>query len=138
MENFKKISLSIPLRFRDIDAMGHVNNAVFFTFFEEGRKAFIGRLLGIIEPSDYYFILARIECEYLRAVTLSNGILLEIWIGLVGEKSFTFKYVILDSEERSVVYARGESVQVFFDYKSGKTTTAPADFIEKISDYIEK
>ena len=138
MEDFKKVSLEITIRFRDIDAMGHVNNAVFFTYFEEGRKAFIGRLLGIVEPSDYYFILGRIECEYLRAITLSHEILLEIWVGSVGKKSFTFKYRIVDRKDRSVIYARGESVQVFFDYSSGKTTTAPAHFIEKVSGYVEK
>ncbi|MFC1883395.1 acyl-CoA thioesterase [Thermodesulfobacteriota bacterium] len=138
MENFKRISLEIPVRFRDIDAMGHVNNAVFFTYFEEGRKVFIGKLLGIVEPSDYYFILARIECEYLRAVTLSNEVLLETWIGHIGEKSFTFKYAVLDRKDHSIVYARGESVQVFFDYKLGKTCVATVDFIEKVSSYVEK
>ena len=138
MENFKKISLEIPIRFRDLDAMGHVNNAVFFTYFEEGRKVFIGKLLGIVEPSDYSFILARIECDYLRAVTLSNEILLEIWIGHIGEKSFTFKYAVLDRKDRSMVYAKGESVQVFFDYRQGKTCVATGDFIERVSSYTEK
>jgi acyl-CoA thioester hydrolase len=138
MEKFKKISLQIATRFRDLDAMGHVNNAVFFTYFEEGRKAFIGKLLGIVEPSDYSFILAHIECDYLRAVTLSNEILLEIWIGQIGEKSFTFKYAVLARKDRTIVYARGESVQVFFDYKQGKTCDATPDFIEKVSSYVEK
>jgi acyl-CoA thioester hydrolase len=138
MEHYSKIAMKIDVRFRDIDAMGHVNNAVFFTYFEEGRKAFIGKLLDIVEPSEYYFILAHIECEYKRAITLSNNIFLEIWIGHVGERSFTFKYAVVDREDPSVIYAKGTSTQVFFDYALGKTTGAPADFIEKISKYVEE
>ena len=41
MRNHKQVVVQVPLRFRDIDAMGHVNNAVFFTLFEEGRKVFL-------------------------------------------------------------------------------------------------
>lgn len=138
MDAPRKIEIDISIRFRDVDAMGHVNNSVFFTYFEEGRKAFIGRLLGIVEPSEYYFILARIECEYLKAVTLSNHIFLQVWIGKIGEKSFTFKYQVNDREEASLVYAKAESVQVFFDYEAGKTTKVPEGFIENVSSYIER
>lgn len=44
MNIFKKFSVNINVRFRDIDSKGHVNNAVFFTFFEERRKAFLNKI----------------------------------------------------------------------------------------------
>ncbi|MBL7226216.1 MAG: hypothetical protein ISS59_08770, partial [Desulfobacteraceae bacterium] len=50
MNRHKKLNIDINVRFRDIDSMGHVNNAVFFTYFEEGRKAFLHTLFNIIEP----------------------------------------------------------------------------------------
>ena len=138
MKDPKKIIVEIPVRFRDIDSMGHVNNAVFFTYFEEGRKAFLYELFGIVEPSEYNFILARIGCEFLRPVTLGNTIRLEIWIGETGGKSFTLKYRIVDRETPSVVYAKGQSVQVFYDYKSNRTRPLPEDFLETIAPYTEK
>ena len=46
--------------------------------------------------------------------------------------------ISLDKKDRAIVYARGESVQVFFDYKSGKTFAATSDFMKKVSSYVEK
>ncbi len=56
----KTIITNLSVRFSDIDAMGHVNNAVFFTYFEEGRKEFLYSLFNIINPEDYSFILAHL------------------------------------------------------------------------------
>ena len=137
MSRLKKIRVPLSLRFRDLDAMGHVNNAVFFTYFEEGRKDFLHRVLGVVRPEDYFFILAKIDCEFLAALTLEDTSILEIWIGKIGKKSFTFRYRILDKEDPSRVFATGESIQVFFDYQAGCTMQAPAGFTEKASSYVE-
>lgn len=137
MADHKKIGLDLQVRFRDVDSMGHVNNAVFLTYFEEGRKAFMERVLGIVEPSEYFFILAKIECEYLNALKLGRDIRIELWVGRVGGKSFTFSYEIFDKERPDLKYARGQSVQVFFDYRENKTMEAPENFVEKVSEYLE-
>jgi len=137
MNRHEKIRVELPLRFRDLDAMGHVNNAVFFTYFEEGRKAFLHRVLGLVKPADYFFIIARIGCEFRAALTLEDSAALEIWIGKIGGKSFTFRYRIVDEGDPPRVFARGESVQVFFDYHAGRSTKAPAGFAEKVSSYVE-
>ena len=81
MNIFKKFSINISIRFRDIDSMGHVNNAVFFTFFEEGRNAFFNKILNISDPDDYNFILAHISCDYLKPVKINDLITLQLWIG---------------------------------------------------------
>jgi acyl-CoA thioester hydrolase len=138
MKMHKKIMLDLPVRFRDIDSMGHVNNAVFFTYFEEGRKVFLSEIFKIMAPSDYNFILARIGCEFHRAVTLSDPLTLELWIGGIGQKSFTLKYRILCREDDSIVYATGESVQVFYDYESGATRKLTESFLDKIAPYVER
>ena len=74
----KKYSVDICVRFRDIDSMGHVNNAVFFTFFEEGRKAFLNKILNISNPDDYNFILAHIDCDFLKPVKINDQITLQL------------------------------------------------------------
>ncbi len=70
MIEHKKIVTEIKTRFRDIDSMGHVNNAVYLTYFEEGRKEFIYSLFGIINPEDYNFILAHIACDFLKPISI--------------------------------------------------------------------
>jgi len=138
MNIFKKFSINISIRFRDIDFMGHVNNAVFFTFFEEGRKAFLNKIFNISNPDDYNFILAHISCDYLKPIKINDLITLQLWIGKTGSKSFTFIYKLINKEDDLLVYAKGESAQVFFDYKKNCTIQIPNEFIDKISEYTEE
>ena len=137
MSGHKKLNINIDVRFRDIDSMGHVNNAVFFTYFEEGRKAFLHTLFNIMHPEDYNFILAHISCDFLRPVKLDDSIMLQLWVGEIGEKRFDLKYSLVNSTDESIIYAKGQSVQVFFDYKKNKTAPISKYFMEKISNYIE-
>jgi len=131
----RKVVYEIEVRFRDIDSMGHVNNAVFLTYFEEGRKVFLRDVLAIVDPKDYPFILAHIDCDFLRPLKLGDSPLLEVWIGEIREKSFAFAYRIVERWDEAVVYTKGRSVMVLFDYKENRSIPIPKDFLEKIQAY---
>ena len=138
MAEQKKFVTDIHIRFKDIDFMGHVNNAVYITYFEEGRKEFVRSVFGITRPEDYSFILAHIGCDYLKPVTISDTVSLEIWVGEIGNKRFDFIYRLLkkdDDDNEAVVCAKGRSVQVFFDYKQNRTLAIPAHIREQLSKY---
>lgn len=137
MQNHKTITAPITVRFRDIDAMGHVNNALFLTYFEEGRKAFLNDVFGIVEPAQYPFILARISCDYLKPVGLEDAVSLRVWVSDIGAKSFTFVYELFDPKDAAVVYAKGMSVMVYCDYDEKKTMPIPDAFKKKILEYCE-
>lgn len=137
MRRAKKIVHEIEVRFRDIDSMGHVNNAVFLTYFEEGRKIFLRDVFHIVDPGDYPFILAHIDCDFLKPVKLGDNLLLEVWIGQIREKRFTFQYRIIDRSDKKTVYGRGESVMVLFDYKEQNSIPIPEEFLKKIQPYRE-
>ena len=139
MSMAQKITLKIPVRFRDIDSMGHVNNAVFFTYFEEGRKAFIHELFGLERPSDFQFILAHVSCDYLRPVKLNDKPTLQTWISSIGTKRFDMQYVLVDSSNDTMMYARGQSIQVYYDYQQNQSKPIPDDIRERLIAYqIEK
>ena len=133
----KKIITDLEVRFRDIDSMGHVNNAVFLTYFEEGRKVFLEKVMDIIDPADYPFILANISCDYLKPVKLGDQLSLKIWIGEIGDKSFTFNYHVIDRNNASIVFSKGKSVMVFFDYIENKTMRIPGKIFKKLVAYTE-
>lgn len=135
MGTLQKIILAIEIRFRDIDAMGHVNNAVFFTYFEEGRKAFLEKVLGIVDPSEYPFILAHIHCDYRAPLKLGDHPLLEVWVGETGEKKFTFRYRLADKKNPAREFGSGESVMVFYDYEAGRSIPIPQDIRERLEPY---
>jgi len=133
----RKVTSDLTVRFRDVDAMNHVNNAVFFTYFEEGRGAFLKEVFGIVDPPEYPFILAHVSCDYMRPLKLDDRPRIEIWVGEVGQKKFSFFYRILDRQDEAKIYARGKSVMVLFDYERNKTVPIPVHFLEKLSPYRE-
>jgi acyl-CoA thioester hydrolase len=134
----KKIVTDITVRFRDIDSMGHVNNAVFFTYFEEGRKEFLRSLFHIVKTEEYPFILAHISCDFLKPIRISDPISLQSWVGEIGKKKFDLVYTIVNSTDESIVYASGRSVQTFYDYKKNTTMPIPQYFLDRILEYTER
>ena len=133
----KKIITDMTIRFRDIDSMGHVNNAVYFTYFEEGRKEFLRSLFNIVNPDEYTFILAHIRCDYLKPIRIGDPISLHLWVGETGQKKFDLLYAIVNRDDASIVYATGRSVQIFYDYKKNTTMPIPRYFLDKMMKYTE-
>lgn len=121
--------VGVEVRFRDLDAMGHVNNAVYLTYFEQARLAFWraihpgGAPDEAIDPAQIGFVLARAECDYASPVRLGERLLVGCRAGDFGTSSFAFDYRIVaaggsvDAEVRLV--ASGRTVQVTWDWASG-------------------
>ena len=108
------------VRFRDLDAMGHVNNAVFSTYLEQARFRFLEHL-GLARIDDEPpLILARVEVDFRSPATFGDVVEIGVRSGGVGTKSFTLEYE-LRVGERLVAEAR--SVQVGYDY--GREETRP-------------
>jgi acyl-CoA thioester hydrolase len=133
---FKKFITKIQIRFRDLDAMNHVNNAVYLSYFEYGRLAFFNEVLHAEDVSDFPFILASAQVNFFKPILLkTREVILKMWAGDFGNKSYKFFYDIYSVDEK-IKFADGFTVQVFFDYKTGKTIKIPEEFIDKIKDYI--
>jgi acyl-CoA thioester hydrolase len=126
----------IDLRFRDLDAMGHVNNAVYFTYFEEGRKYFFHHIMQSNSIADFPFILAHAECDFLRPAGLSDPLSVRMWISEMGGKSFTLAYQIVHRKDPSVVFAKGLTVQVSYDYEKSRTISTPQELRTKLEKYM--
>jgi acyl-CoA thioester hydrolase len=127
MKNTYKIP--IQARFRDIDLLGHVNNAVFFTYFEMARAAFQRDHIGeITDRESTPFILAHAGCDYLRPIAPGTNLILEMGTKNLGAKSFQYVYSIRDAADESIQYARGETVQVCYDYSRNTSMEIPPEF----------
>ena len=130
------VRVPIQIRWRDLDALGHVNNAVFITYFEYARLAYIRELLGsdaeidrqTMLPVGFQFILAEVTCSYRSPVTLEDRPVVEIWVSEVGRKSFVFQYRMTD-EQSGRLLAEGRSAQVWYDYRAGTSVAIPAEVI---------
>jgi acyl-CoA thioester hydrolase len=126
------VKVPIQVRWRDLDALGHVNNAVYLTYFELARLGYIRALLGedaeidarTLLPADFQFILAEVTCLYRSPVTLRDRLVVTIWVSQVGRKSFVFEYRITDDITGRLI-AEGCSTQVWFDYAAGESRPVP-------------
>ena len=133
-EDFR-FSCPIDVRFRDIDAMGHVNNAVYATYFENARAGYIEALdLELGEGGElterFPFIVVDLYCRFLSAVKIDENLNAYIRCDL-GRSSFVFQYLLTSAKDERHV-AIGETTQVSFSYARNRTTRISQEFREAV------
>ncbi|MFC9280292.1 thioesterase family protein [Streptomyces collinus] len=102
-----------PLRWSDMDAYGHVNNAVFIRYLEEARIDFLFRPDKEFKQGS---VVARHEIDYKRQlVHRHHPVDIELWITQIRAASFTITYEVKDED---VVYVRASTVVVPFDFEA--------------------
>ncbi len=131
MENFRLV-VPMQVRFADVDGMVHVNNAVFATYFEHGRTEYFRKVRGLVRCTDFDFILARQEIDFLAPILLEDDVRLGIRVSEIGRTSFGFAYLLTRNGEAA---ARGRSVQVFYDYERRTKKPVPDDFRRAASEF---
>lgn len=133
------VHVAVQVRWRDLDALGHVNNAVYLTYFELARLAYIRALLGAdaaldrrtMLPVEFQFILAEVNCQFRLPITLHDRPVAAIWVSQVGRKSFVFQYRITD-QEGGRLFAEGCSTQVWFDYAANESRPVPTAIVARM------
>jgi acyl-CoA thioester hydrolase len=110
------------VRFRDLDALGHVNNAVFLTYMESARTAWAfehGLMTGV---GDLPLILARVEVDFRAPVGLGEVVETTIRPSRVGTKSFELEYEL---RANGRLVAEAKSVLVGYDYEEDRSIPIP-------------
>ena len=117
----------LEVRFRDCDAMGHTNNAVYLTYLEQARFAHWRSLWGFGDPQTPPdipgIILARVEADYQRPSRYGDVLEVRLTVAEIGQSSFRYEYEIVDGEGRTVLTAK--TVQVMYDYAAAKPVAIP-------------
>ena len=125
----------IEIRFADIDAFGHVNNAVFLTYFEQARVRYFDDVLGWdYDWSKEGVIVARSEVDYILPVHFRDTLTMYTGCSRIGNKSFDISYQALrtDNKGNEILVADGVTVMVAFDYVNGKSIEVPALWKDKL------
>jgi acyl-CoA thioester hydrolase len=110
------------VRFRDCDAMGHVNNAVFSTYLEESRIGVLGDLID--------FILARVEIDFRSELRMGEEVEVRTRCSRIGTKSFDLEHVISSGDR---VVAEAKSILVSYDYELGTSVPVPDSLRELLT-----
>jgi len=136
-DGFRHI-ISIDIRFSDLDAMGHVNNAKYMTYMETGRIQYF-RDLGLWQgmPRLIGPIMAKASVEYKLPLDLDDG-RIEVYTrcARLGNKSYDMEHLIIRYKgDRPEVAAQGLIVLVAFDYQAGQSIPLPDAWRETIIAY---
>lgn len=108
----------IEIRWRDLDAYGHVNNAVYLTYLEEARDAWVHQVLGKVGDT-WDFVLARVAIDYKHELVQDDGaILVRCGLGSIGRGSIRTREEIVKLD--GTVSAVAESVIVPRDPSDGR------------------
>jgi acyl-CoA thioester hydrolase len=117
--------------FRDVDAFGHVNNAVYFTYFETARTLLWQEITGTSGPRDIGFIVARAECDFRHQIGMER-IDICVRIGEMRNTSLDFDYEIRRDGGRQIA-ATGRVVVVMFDWEKQAKIPIGEDFRRRLS-----
>jgi acyl-CoA thioester hydrolase len=110
--------------------MGHVNNAVFLTYIESARVAFLQHLGAATTLEDMAIIVARIEIDFRAPVGFGDEVEVSVRASRFGEKSFDLDYELRVGGR---VVAEAKSVLVGYDYRKGEAVEIPDKWREKLA-----
>ena len=114
----------LETRYADYDTKGHVNNAVYLTYFEVARvRAWLDAVRG---SPDAPFILAEATVRYVRPAMIGTPLDIEITTSEVRTKAWVWRYRIVDARDDGLV-AEGQTVQVMYDYEAHRSVAIPGD-----------
>ena len=120
------VIVRIPIQWGDMDAYGHVNNAVFFRLFESARIAYLQEcgFLDSYETNQVGAILRSTECRFRSPIRYPDTVLVGARAIDIQSDRFTMGYAIVSMSQEAIV-GEGSGVVVSFDYQIGKKTPLP-------------
>lgn len=129
-----RFSTQMEVRWRDLDALNHVNNAVYFTYLEQARVHYL-RELGVVPgtPAGIGFILAEARCQFKSPLTLGERVTVYVRVSELRNSSFIFEYRMEGEEQRLAAEAR--TTQVCYDYENKCPVPISDEWRKAIADF---
>lgn len=115
----------IPIRWGDMDAMGHVNNTVYFRYMEIVRIEWLHSLGGAPDPRGTGPVIVNAFCNFLRQLEYPGDILAKHYVAKPGRTSFETYITLERTDDPGVIYASGGAKTVWVDFPAGKSVPLP-------------
>jgi acyl-CoA thioester hydrolase len=123
----------VAIRWGDMDAMGHVNNTVFFRYMEQARISWFASLGVRPEAGGEGPVIIKASCTFMKQLVYPGEVELRTYAGKVGTSSFETWLEMRPSYDPETVYAEGAAKVVWCDFTKGKSRPLP----EKIRQIVE-
>ena len=124
----------LEVRFRDIDAFEHVNNASFFTYIEEARIKYIVDVLEIVEVERLPLILAAVQIDFRKPILFGQLVEIGTRVDWIGRTSFSMSHRLTATPDDRLV-AGAATVLVAYDYASAGPIPVPDAWRSAFADW---
>ncbi len=123
---YAKHSTPIELRFADLDAYGHVNNATYFTYLETARTKLFYNMFVQFMSQSLLFLVVKAECEYKLPIEMQDEVIVTLEMTRIGHSSFDIDYELHNGNGK--VFGLAKTVMICYDGISKKPTRIPESF----------
>lgn len=127
MNDYRPVfEMSMPIRWGDMDAFGHVNNTVYFRYMEQVRISWFEQLGLVSSVNDGQGpVIVNASMEFLRQLHYPGDIIARMSVGKPGRSSFDTGFELVRADDPHTLYARGAARCVWIDYAAGKSVPLP-------------
>lgn len=131
MSGAYRFSFPIEVRFRDLDALGHVNNAIYLTYMESARIAYWLHVTGRQRLEGMNMILARVEVDFRSPVSYGESLDVGVRCASMRRSSFVMEFEVVERGSRRLV-AEARKVLVHYDYAASQSRPIPQELRDRI------
>jgi acyl-CoA thioester hydrolase len=121
----------VQVRFRDLDALGHVNNAVYLTYLESARLAYWLQVTGLRDLAAMNVILARAEVDYRSPVAFGDALEVGVRCASIRRSSLVLEQAVVEAGSGRLV-AEARKTLVHYDYAAARSQAIPDDLRRKL------
>ena len=116
----------IPIRWGDMDAMGHVNNTIYFRYMEIVRLEWLYEVGGPPDPQGTGPVIVNAFCNFVRQLEFPGDVLAKHYVARPGRSSFETYITLERTDQPGAIYAEGGAKTVWTDFKAQKSVPLPA------------
>ena len=115
----------LDVRWGDLDAFNHVNNATYLDYIQEARLRWLVTLGKNWHGADIHPVVVNTTCNYRSAIVWPATLRIELGVGKIGSSSLTLSHRIVDAIEPEILYCDGHAVLVWISRESGQSVPLP-------------
>lgn len=130
--------MNVQIRFNDIDTLGHVNNAVYFTYFDLGKAKYFETVLGgNVDWGNVNVVIANVNCNFFAPVFFNEPIEVITKTRCIHRSSFELVQQIVDAETGDVK-SECRTIMVGFDVELQRSAPLEVEWIEALNNFEQR
>ena len=126
--------MPLQIRFNDVDKFGHVNNTIYFEFYDTTKTNYFASVCPHVDWEQIAIVVVKIEAEFISQIKANDHITGRTRVVKIGNKSFHLEQDVIDTHTKEVK-SRCFSIMVLYDLKLQQTIPFPDEWRKAISEY---